>query len=204
MDGMTEMQRWLKEQGVSLSDCPYMPGYEMFCFSSLRDFRQEAIAKFSFAILTRPTIEALRPHGPFLEVGAGTGYWAYEMRKAGLDVVAVDPAPYSGVRTVPAAPWSEVLPLTAEEAIDRFPGRTLLTVWPSLNGEWIADALLAFQAAGGRKLVYVGEGEGGCTACDRFFRLLEEGWVSVADLWINQWCGIHDTGTVYVRTGDDK
>jgi hypothetical protein len=36
-------------------------------------------------------VQVLAPYAPIVEVGAGSGYWAYELRQAGVEVVATDP-----------------------------------------------------------------------------------------------------------------
>jgi hypothetical protein len=93
--------------------------------------------------------------------------------------------------------------MTAEEAIWRYISflepRTLLMVWPSYNEDWPAQTLEKFQEAGGQRLIYVGEGSGGCTANDRFHSLLEESWESVDSLSIPQWQGLHDYIEVFRR-----
>jgi hypothetical protein len=46
--------------------------------------------EFAWAILNPAAIRALCTHGPILEIGSGKGYWAYLMKKAGCNVIAVD------------------------------------------------------------------------------------------------------------------
>ncbi len=41
----------------------------------------------------REALKALAGVGPLLEVGAGTGYWAFLLRQAGVAVTAVDSHP---------------------------------------------------------------------------------------------------------------
>lgn len=171
-----------------------------------RHYRDEAIQRFSFAILDRATVDLLIPHGPYLEVGCGTGYWAYELRKAGVRVVAVDPQPLSDTRMVPTRMWTDILPITAKDAIRLYKPDiqyakeplTLLTVWPSSTG-WPAKALSDYRRAGGQKVVYVGEGSGGCTGNDVFHEQLDEYWEEVECHTIPQWFDSNDYLTVYRR-----
>ena len=98
-------------------------------------YRDKVLAKYSFAILTQKIIDRLKPYQPFLEVGAGLGYWAYEFQKAGIDYIATDSEPAT--------------------------------------------------------MIYVGEGQDGCCANDKFFNLIYRNWES-EELPIPQWLGLHD------------
>src|SRR5262245_7988002 len=93
-----------------------------------RRLRDEYRSRFSFAILDGDTVDRLLPFGPLLEIGAGKGYWAWELRKAGVDIVATDPG---GVGRYWRSgqwlePWTTIDPLDARSAMDKYPGRTLL------------------------------------------------------------------------------
>jgi hypothetical protein len=57
-------------------------------------------------------------------------------------------------------------------------------------------ALAAFR---GEYVAYVGEGDGGCTADDRFHRVLAERWSEVETVPIPQWYGLHDRLEIYRR-----
>ena len=52
---------------------------------------------YAFATPNTEAINALRRHSPILEMGAGTAYWAFHMREAGIDVRAIDLAPTKDV-----------------------------------------------------------------------------------------------------------
>jgi hypothetical protein len=200
----TECERWLAERGVGID--PFFGGREWMRIDEegvFFDLRQEAIARFGFALLNRATVEALRAHGPFLEVGAGTGYWAHELRRAGIDVIATDPEPFSCVNIKPSELYGTVERLSAMDAIAKYgSGRSLLTVWPSLGRDWIADGLEAFAAQGGTKIIYAGEPEGGCTACARFFEMLDRDWLLLEEVEeFERWEAIHDRCLIYARNG---
>src|ERR671925_199912 len=111
-----------------------------------------------------------------VQIGAGTGYWARLLRDRGVDVVAFDIAPppspdnpwFAGV-----TPWYPVRH-GDESAVDRFPERTLLLVWPTRAEDWGAAAVERFATAGGERLAFVGEAHGGRTGDERFHALLGE------------------------------
>lgn len=157
--------------------------------------RERATREFGFAILTRRMVQALLPHGPFLEVGAGTGYWAYELASAGADVIATDSGEEARLRGWTRS-WHEVLAADAVRAVERISStRTLLVVWPT---GFAGGALAAYR---GRRLVYAGESRDGCTADDWFFDQLERDWEEECEIPMPRWDGIHDYCAVYRRTG---
>lgn len=159
--------------------------------SALRD---EFRSRFSFAIPDARTIAIVAQFGPLLEVGSGNGYWAWELRKAGVDVVATD---LQGAgrywRSGPWSSWTSVEQMDPAEAIRTYPTRSLLMVWPDSGREWPAEALRAYR---GDRVLYVGEAPGGRTgnydfhsvlladfACEsvfqipRFYRQQDQLWV---------------------------
>jgi hypothetical protein len=79
------------------------------------------------------------------------------------------------------------------------PDRALFLCWPSYAESWAAQSLACYE---GDLLIYCGEGEGGCTADDEFFHLLEAEWEEVGDSGrhVSFW-GIHDYLTAYRRKG---
>lgn len=155
--------------------------------------------KYSFAILTQETVELLKGYGPILEVGAGTGYWAHELRKAGADVVATDVAP--GKHYGFECTYPDVIPVSAAEAIRTHgQGRTLLMVWPCYKARWSAKALRDYRRIGGTRVIYVGEDAGGCTGGHQFHWQLRNQWERKEEHTLPQWPGIHDYLTVYERS----
>src|SRR5919109_4354077 len=135
-------------------------------------------ACFGFVLPTEPALRATAEASPagVVEIGAGTGYWARLLHDRGVDVVAFDIAPppspdnpwFAGV-----TPWYPVRH-GDESAVDRFPERTLLLVWPTRAEDWGAAAVERFATAGGERLAFVGEAHGGRTGDERFHALLGE------------------------------
>jgi hypothetical protein len=161
--------------------------------------RERCVKKYGFAI---PTIEALRAImylGPVLEVGAGSGYWAYEMRKLGGDVVATEPDvlandPEALVRW--RAKWTEVEKLTALEALAKYPERVLFMCWPSYADEWSGVALEAYK---GNVFALVAEDSYGCVGGENLWKEIYANWEEVQHIAIPQWEGIHDRLCIYRR-----
>jgi hypothetical protein len=194
-----------------------MTEYEEYYYNSIRDFKpnsfpeirdvnqymekriyvtskkDEAITKFGFAVLTEEVINAIRPYNPILEVGAGTGYWAYEMQKRGVDCIATDPG--DGHWFVGSKRWTEIEGIDGVNAVKKYPDRSLLLCWPYMES-WPAETLRIYK---GNTVIYVGEGYEGCTADDAFHEILEKEWNLKEEIDIPQWDGIHDHVFIYQR-----
>lgn len=172
---------------------------------------------WSWAIPNEEALDTIIKYSPIglIEIGAGAGYWAYLLREYGLDVLAFDPTP-------PPSPWSnrsgsftEVLTGDHTVVIGSSE-RTLFLCWPSYSESWTHEVI---ELYGGDTIIYVGEGNGGCTGDDRMHALLgmdgcyhwEEGetcdacgikslFEEVASVDIPQWFGLHDRLYVCRRT----
>jgi hypothetical protein len=207
---MTDAERWLMERrpdvltGKPWNSLDILQEWDgRFGAAGILDeltVRDQFVATFGFAILTRETIETLRQFEPILEVGSGSGYWSYELQQAGIDCIATDS--HTGNYNVSNErhwPWkkkyTEVERLTATQAVRKYPGRTLLMVWPDYEVTWAYRALRAYT---GKTVIYVGEGDGGCTADDKFHQYLdcefEERAVSIPKFW-----GIRDYLGIWTR-----
>lgn len=68
--------------------------------------------------------------------------------------------------------------------------------WPSYDDPMGFNTLSTFT---GNKLIYIGEGDGGCTGDDKFHDLLREEWKEVKEIDIRQWIGIHDAMFFFER-----
>ena len=94
-------------------------------------------------------------------------------------------------------------PVSALEALEEYGAvRTLLTVWPSYNESWPAQAVKEYTKKGGQTIIYVGEGSGGCTADNEFHDFLEDEkgpWELKECIDIPVWEYIHDRLYIYVR-----
>lgn len=160
--------------------------------------RNDFLQKFGFAICTGKAIKAISAFAPIVEVGAGCGYWSYELRKAGVDVIATEPNPGQkwNEKMEPWPIWTEMEKLDGVEAVQKYPTRNLLTVWPSYDDPWAQYTLQKFTAD---YVLYIGEGHGGCTADDGFHKLLDKDFEEAEYVEIPQFFGIHDSLQIYRR-----
>lgn len=123
---------------------------------------------------------------PVVEIGAGSGYWAWMLSQLDVDIVAYDKAPLNhkdswfgdarvslmeerrgslGVTPQEYFPVQVGGPEKAAEHSDR----VLFMVWPPYGSSMASEAVLAFE---GDTIIFIGEGSGGCTADNAFFGLM--------------------------------
>jgi hypothetical protein len=191
---VTAAMDWLKEMNWERRN-----NFSLYSLSSEQfRIRDKFIAKFGFAILTDEVVQAILPFSPFVEVGAGSGYWSYELIKAGAQSVATDPqtGKYFAVNwNSPDAQYVPMEKIDGITAVEKYPGHTLLTVWPDM-ATWPAETLSRYK---GSTVIYVGEGGEGCTADKEFHRILEETFESTMDIAIPQFWGVHDYLSIWSR-----
>lgn len=157
--------------------------------------REEVVARFGFAIPCAEALDAIADLSPLVEVGAGTGYWSALLEKRGADIIAtdIDTNDYSfAIGSV-----IDIETLDAVSAVQKYPDRNVLIVWPCYTSTWATECAVAM--ASGRMLALVSEGSGGCVADDSLFDLLESGFEEVADISLPVWDGMHDRLTIHCK-----
>jgi hypothetical protein len=187
--------------------------------------RRHLVWRYSFAVPTLMAFTAIRGLGrDVVEMGAGTGYWAWLLRKRDVNVVAYDRDPCGPESTnkwfgkpdrdaspevweqwhaskwrMPK-PWIDDVIADKPTALRAHRDRALMLCWPPMRGkgEDMASESLGYWR--GDSLIYIGEGEGGCTATGDFWRLLERmGFRLAARIGLPQFWGINDWMGIYTR-----
>ena len=158
--------------------------------------REKAIHLFGFGILVGAAINHIKSYAPLIEVGAGSGYWAYELQSDGIDIIATDSTPVDRNWYGFKKQWVQIDVIDAVTAVKSHPARTLLMVWPCYKKPWACDALHAYK---GNTFIYCGEQYGGCTADSSFHVLLEQEWAQTKTLPLLSWSGIYDQLIIYTR-----
>lgn len=133
-----------------------------------------------------------------VEIGAGTGYWAWQLAQAGVDVAAYDAKPGGNHYCSPVQyhPVQEGGPRKASQ----HPDRALLLCWPPYDTAMATETLRAYT---GDLLIYVGE-YGGCNADDDFFELLDSDWQSLGGSTRHvTYAGIHCRLDAYQRSAQE-
>lgn len=187
---------------VNSTSNPYQETLDQLNLGNRADsyyIRQVLTRKYSWAIPNEEALATVAEAGPIVEIGAGTGYWAALMRARGADVIAYDKHPMEsgGNHYHPASreSWTKV-EYGDESAAGKHPDRTLLLSWPVYDEPVALNALTAFK---GNRVVYIGEGWGGCTGDNKFHTMLDQHWKLEKSVDIPQWDGIHDWLRVYTR-----
>jgi hypothetical protein len=143
---------------------------------------------FAWAVPTEEAILAVSKYSArVVEIGAGSGYWAWMMRQAGIAVAAFDTAS-------PSFTWDQVARCD-ERAVLLYPDHTLFLCWPPWNSDMAYNALAWHQ---GDYLVYVGEWMGG-SANPRFFALLASTFEAIDVVAIPQWYNRDDRLVIFRR-----
>lgn len=165
--------------------------------------RRDFVHRYSWTITDPDSVAFIRnvAYYGLVDPMAGTGYWAYVLAQVNVDVVCYDsdpPEEGGGENTwhPQAKPWVDIEKLDATLAVVKHPDRVLMLSWPPYSEDIGVKTIEAYQ---GHKIVYVGEGRGGCTGSDAMFDLLDEEWEEIAEQTPVQWWGLHDRITVYER-----
>jgi hypothetical protein len=160
--------------------------------------RVACVRRYAFAVPDARALDAIARYSPIVELGAGTGYWAYLLRALGVDIVASDLAPPDrspNAYKLDPRTWSEVRP-GGIEILANHPDRALFLCWPGYRDSFAADALAAYP---GNRLIYIGEDRGGNTASPAFFDQLHLKWALDERIAIPRWPGAHDSLQIYYR-----
>lgn len=174
-----------------------------------RDTRDRLVTTYSWAIPNAKALRTLANYAPLVEIGAGSGYWASLLREMGVRVYAFDEEPPShkghlngffrcSRQGVEGKLWTEVRRGGVEWAARSW-GSTLFLCWPPYRTSMAYDALMRYTQAGGQTVIYVGEGEPGCTGDANFHAALAEGWECVERVSIPRWEGMRDDLSVWKR-----
>jgi hypothetical protein len=158
--------------------------------------RKAFVRAWGFSIPCAEAVAALRELGPLVELGAGTGYWAVLLRRAGVDVVATDPHPegrnrygFDGGVHYP----SEAL--DAVSAVRAYADRDLFCSWPSEAESWALGAAWALRP--GRRIALILNPQNTGTAGLR--RYLATRFRKLAAVTIPQFPGCQDELTIHQK-----
>ena len=143
---------------------------------------------FSWAVPTDEAINAIRGHtSNVIEIGCGSGYWAWLMQQAGITVTAVD-------KTRPNFAWHPVH-VGNELEVSNHPDKALFLCWPPWGD---AMAYRALKNYAGTHVIYVGEWLGG-SAEPFFFTHLVKNFKAISGVAIPQWYMRDDSLIVFRR-----
>ena len=170
----------------------------------LMTLRYSFVEQFGFVLLNNKILDIT---ADFLkdksvcEIGAGTGWLSYQLQKRDINITAIDYKPGHDSDFGFKKLHTEVLMMNGIDYLEsNFPDVVILS-WPDYDTSFASDILSLLQK--GQTLIYIGEGEGGCTGDDAFFELLNK------KTELNEtvthslqkeslcWNGVHDTWYVF-------
>ena len=163
--------------------------------------------EYSWSVTDPDTVTFVAEHaGPLLiDPMAGSGWWAHLLGQLGVTVLASDLNPPDGTEANHWHREGQHVPVAQVDGVDAVklapPSATLFLSWPPYDRPAGHDILAAYT---GTRVIYIGEGDGGCCGNDDMFRLFADGWVEVAGHRPVQWDGLHDYVTIYDRKINEK
>ena len=134
-----------------------------------------------------------------LEIASGHGIWAKLLQESNVNVKPTDyiSSPKRKDHISNKAYDIDIEDLSANDAIQKYKNfNVLMMSWPPYAEPMAHQALKNFN---GNKLIFIGEGEGGCTGDDNFFKELNQNWNLIKEVDIPQWPYIHDYLYLYNR-----
>jgi hypothetical protein len=151
--------------------------------------RKKLIWAYSWAVPNDQALQTLAEFRAVIELGAGTGYWAWVASQAGANITALDKHPES------APHWVEVKEGGAQD-LSSFSDHALMLCWPPYHEPMALDALHAYS---GQTVIYIGEWRGR-TADERFHDELEAHFVQKIKIPLLQWPGFRDEMIVFNKS----
>jgi hypothetical protein len=167
-------------------------------------------AAYAYAIPSPQTISWVSQScagRPITEVGAGRGYWAAQLSRAGMSVQAYELEPPDTIENVSfphavgqADVWHPVRGIADLDFSERADDALFLCWPPGWGSSMASDVLTAYESAGGRRLIYLGEPKGGKTGNDKFFDRLSSGWdLESVDANFVSWWDLADGAQCWIR-----
>jgi hypothetical protein len=190
--------RWLPQSSWS-SFGSAMPSVEGWFQRDLPVNRDTLTFNYAFAIPSPGDIAFLTEYiagRKVIEIGAGTGYWAWQLAQAGVDVLAYDTHDWVRYSRFVDTQFHPVHEGSVEQLAEH-PDRMLMLCWPDYNTPFALDAVTAYT---GDCLIYIGEGWGGCTGDEEFGRVLNDEWdLTVSSRFHINYGGINSYVGLYRR-----
>ena len=125
--------------------------------------RFDFVGRYCFPIPHHGLLQDLLPHGPFVEIGAGSGYLARALHRSGAKVSAYDKYPPGEAASYDffadnawyEDTWFSVVQADEKETAAHA-DETLLLSWPPPDDPMALNALEHYLKAGGRRVAYIG------------------------------------------------
>lgn len=195
--GVTENPYWDIVRLMRVEKDPWMDPWPIDWYRGDGPTRRSLVNTFAWSIPSPADVlwmrDILDGRG-VVEIGAGSGYWAWQLRQLGTEVVAVDNGDWS---TEWKKRWSPVGDGNTRVAREH-PEKALMLIWPPYGSPMAATALDSYA---GDLVFYAGEDYEGCTGDNAFHEALAAGWEHIAEAPHHPtFDGIHCRLNAYRRT----
>ena len=165
-------------------------------------FRDEVVKLMGFALISNDWVLPLSKwigDKKCLEVMAGSGALSYALKEQGVDIIATDNCSWnlSDWFDKNKSNWTEVENIDAIEAVEKYGKEVdiIFMSWPYMDDTAFKVLEKMREVNPNCKLIYIGEGSGGCTANDNFFKsikIVEEEAFKLAMSEFKNWQSIYD------------
>lgn len=136
--------------------------------------KSKVIAELGFCLVSMDWIEQFARwigDRKCVEIMAGSGALSYALQEVGVQIIATDN--YSW--TMKWDTWTEVEDIECTEAIRKYDNAEIYIMsWPYMNDSAHQALLTMREVNPDALMIYIGEGDGGCTADDTFHGSIEE------------------------------
>lgn len=160
--------------------------------------RTELVKKYSWCVTDPDSVEFVFDHarGRIVDPMAGTGYWSYLLSQMGVQCFAYDLKQGQNTGHRSADEHFPIIQGEAGQTVMAHDDCTLFLCWPPYDDP---AGYAALSNYGGNRVIYIGEGDSGCTGDDKFHKLLDKEWGLVDTHKPMQWWGLHDWIYVYAQ-----
>lgn len=142
---------------------------------------------YSWAIPSVQVVNAISKYQNIVEIYAGTGYWANLIEKAGCRIQCYD----NFMSHYKKESYGKFYPVTNinELNYDLLQNCNLFMSWIPYEDECCIKYISNLNP---KNILYLGETEGGCNACDKFFDIVNKNYAKVNVITFPTWLGLHD------------
>lgn len=176
-------------------------------------FRDIYIREFGFSLISKSWIVALKDNiikdSKCLEIMAGRGLLAKSLKDIGVDIIATDNLEWQSGKYYPIweSHFTKIEKLDCLEAIEKYGNDVefIVVSWAPYDESICYDALIMMRKVSPNcKMIFIGEGQGGCTADDEFFEATkyasdkdEQNKLDEINSHYQKFVGIHDCVQIY-------
>ncbi|MFX1709038.1 hypothetical protein PV783_34040 [Chitinophaga sp. CC14] len=165
---------------------------EAFTFEtylSITTARNQTVNKFSWSIPNLDIVQLAADHlgTRIVEMGAGSGYWAWLFSQMGREVIAFDKRPWD-IRYHPVH-------YGTPDILTKYHDHSLFLCWPPALDPMATDCLHYYT---GNKLAFIGY-DTHLTGDDEFHEILKNDWTLLSCHINKDWLNLKDTLYLYIR-----